>query len=84
MQIPLKSTFTVKQAVFYSDSDTSPVADGGEVMIEIQNHGYQDDMLNTNKTTVRIGGQLFTLGTLNWVLEQATKYHKAILVTNKE
>ena len=84
MQIPLKSTFTVNQAVFYSDNDTSPVADGQELIVEIQNHGYEDDALNTDKTTIVIGEQLFTLRTLNWVLEQANKYHKAIVSTQQE
>ena len=84
MRIPLKSTFTVNQAGFYSDDETSPVSDGTEVVVEIQNHGYQDNVLNTNKTTIRIGEQLFTLRTLNWVLEQANKYHKALVSTQQE
>ena len=84
MRIPLKSTFTVNQVVFYSADDTSPVADGQILMVEIQNHGYEDDALNTDKTTIVIGEQLFTLRTLNWVLEQANKYHKAIVSTQQE
>ena len=82
MKIPLKSKFTVNKAVFHEDN--SPVADGEEVVIEIRNHGYEDDVLNTNKTTIKIGEQLFTVNSLNWALEQVTKYHKAIEATQKE
>jgi hypothetical protein len=77
--------FTVEPAGFYADDETSPISNYGKpIHIEIVNHGYKDDNLNTNKTTIKIGEYLFQLETLKLIIEEAATYHKAIVATKKE
>lgn len=85
MQHVIKANTSIETCIFHSSDDTMPdTGYGDKVPVVIENHGYMGDIIEERKTTVSIGGNMFTVYELQQLMKLVETYHKAIEVTVDE
>jgi hypothetical protein len=81
----IKVITSIETCIFHSSDDTVPDTGYGEtVPVMIENHGYAGDSIEERKTTVSIGGYMFTVYDIKSLMKLVETYHKALEVTVDE